>query len=116
MICHLPASQAVAEADPTAEPTTEAAAPVGDISFAADILPALEENCGTCHGSIAMGDLDVTSYEAILKGGANGSSIIPGSPDQSPLVTVIQGNHLGTLPEPDLQKLIAWVAAGAENN
>ncbi|MCK6624822.1 MAG: cytochrome b/b6 domain-containing protein [Anaerolineae bacterium] len=118
LICHAPADQTMAEADPTTEPETEPTAetPMGAVSFSADILPLLEENCATCHGSIAMGDLDVTSYEALVKGGATGPSIVPGSPDQSPLVTVIQGNHLGTLPEPDLQKLIAWVAAGAENN
>jgi formate dehydrogenase gamma subunit len=118
LICHAPVEQAVAEANPAAEPepTEEAAPPVGQVSFAADILPALEENCSTCHGSIAMGELDATSYEALLKGGANGPSIVPGAPDQSSLVTVIQGEHLGALPEPDLQKLIAWIAAGAENN
>jgi hypothetical protein len=122
LICHPPAEKAVAQADPTAEPeenvepTAEAAVPVGDVSFAQDILPLLEEDCATCHGQIAMGNLDVTSYEALAKGGANGPSIVPGSPDESSLVTVIQGEHLGTLAEPDLQKLIAWIAAGAENN
>lgn len=104
------------EPEVTAEPTAEGAIPVGDVSFANDILPALEENCVTCHGEIAMGDLAVTSYEALAKGGANGPAFVPGSPDESLIVKTMQGEHLGTLPEPDLQKLIAWIAAGAKNN
>jgi hypothetical protein len=130
MLCHAPAEEAVAQANPNseegtanpdgkaaeAEATAEAAAPVGDVSFAKDILPALEENCVTCHGEIAMGDLTVTSYESLAKGGASGPAFVPGSPDESQMVKTMQGEHMGTLPEPDLQELIAWIAAGAENN
>jgi hypothetical protein len=123
LICHAPEETAVAAANPgseeseaAADPTAETAAPVGDVSFANDILPLLLDNCGTCHSAIAMGDLDVTSYEALVKGGASGPAFVPGSPDESQLVKTMRGEHLRTLEEPDLQKLVAWIAAGAENN
>ena len=113
----------MAEADPNsaetevvAEHAEEAAAPVGDVSFANDLAPLLEDKCATCHGQIAMGDLSVTSYEALAEGGANGPAFVPGSPDESLIVKTMQGEHLGKLDEADLQKLIAWIAAGAENN
>jgi cytochrome b subunit of formate dehydrogenase len=122
LLCHAP-EEAVAEANPGSEETEvvaehaeEAAASVGEVSFANDILPLLEDKCATCHGEIAMGDLNVTSYEALAKGGANGPAVVPGSPDESLIVKTMQGKHLGKLAEPDLQKLIAWIAAGAENN
>jgi cytochrome b subunit of formate dehydrogenase len=123
LICHRPEEEAVAEADPNseeaevvAEHAEDAATPVGDISFATDIAPLLEDNCATCHGQIAMGDFNVTSYEALAKGNANGPAFVPGSPDESLIVKTMQGEHLGKLAEGDLQALIAWIAAGAENN
>lgn len=122
LICHRPEEKAVAqtEADAQAEESAaneaEAAAPVGDVSFAKDLLPLLQENCETCHGEIAMGDLNVTSYEALAKGGANGPAFVPGSPDESIIVKTMQGEHRRKLEGQDLQKLIAWIAAGAENN
>jgi hypothetical protein len=117
LLCHAPdQEEAVAEAETVVEHAEAAAVPVGEVSFANDILPLLEDKCATCHSEIAMGDLNVTSYEAVAKGGANGPAFVPGSPDESLIVQTMQGKHLGTLEEPDLQKLIAWIAAGAANN
>jgi hypothetical protein len=99
-----------------ANPTDEANARVGDISFSGDILPLLQDNCGMCHSTMGKGDLDVTSYEALVQGGANGPAFVPGSPDESQLVKTMQEEHFRKLEEPDLQKLIVWIAAGAENN
>lgn len=125
MICHRPEDEAIsqneseetpAQTEENATSEAEAAAPVGDVSFAQDLLPLLQENCETCHGEIAMGDLNVTSYEALAKGGANGPAFVPGSPDESIIVKTMQGDHRRKLEGQDLQKLMAWIAAGAENN
>lgn len=117
LICHTPETEAVAAGEVISEHDAEAVeiAPVGDVSFTADIMPLLEENCVVCHSEVAMGNLDVTSYEALAAGGATGPGFVPGSPEESLIVT-IQEDHLGVMAEPDLQKLIAWIAAGAENN
>jgi hypothetical protein len=122
LICHTPEETAVAAANPrsdtevVANPTDEANARVGDVSFSGDILPLLQDNCGMCHSTMGKGDLDVTSYEALVQGGANGPAFVPGSPDESQLVKTMQEEHFRKLEEPDLQKLIVWIAAGAENN
>src|SRR5438309_436940 len=56
------------------------------LSFINDVAPIFKENCFACHDAKKKsGKLDMTSYEKLMAGGANGEQIVPGKPDQSEL-------------------------------
>jgi formate dehydrogenase gamma subunit len=112
--CHTAGGPLEAEATPAGGGTVAAAA--GSVSFASDIEPLLAAQCGTCHGETALGGLQVTAYQSLLAGGENGPVILPGSPDESLIVVQMRGEHPARLSGDDLQKLIDWIAAGAEDN
>jgi cytochrome b subunit of formate dehydrogenase len=105
LLCHKPMS---AEAPVTA--------PAASVSFVKDILPLLEANCATCHGETAMGGLQVTSYQSLAAGGESGPVVVAGSPDESLIVTKMKGEHSAVLAGDDLQTLVDWIAAGAQDN
>jgi formate dehydrogenase subunit gamma len=98
------------------EAAAEGAEAGGGVSFGGVVQPMLEANCGTCHAEMAMGGLQVTDYETLLAGGQSGPVVIGGSPEESLLVTKMQGEHSAVLSEEDLETVIDWIAAGAEDN
>ena len=52
--------------------------------FESDIRPILELHCFSCHGESAQqAGLDLSTRESVLRGGASGSAVIPGSADAS---------------------------------
>lgn len=54
------------------------------VDFEADILPLLRRNCIACHNaSDAESDLVLETPESILKGGAEGPGVVPGSAEES---------------------------------
>jgi len=114
LLCHTPGG-----AEPTAgaaeQPAAEAGAG-GDVSFAGDVLPLLEANCASCHGEMAMGGLQTTDYETLMAGGQNGPVVLPGSPEESPVVAQMGEEHPAVLTGDNLQTLVDWIAAGAEDN
>ncbi len=115
LLCHAPGGAETAAAGSGDQPATEAGAG-GDVSFADDVLPLLEANCASCHGGMALGGLQTTDYETLMAGGQSGTVIVPGSPDESPIVVQMGEEHPAVLAGDDLQALIDWIAAGAENN
>jgi hypothetical protein len=88
--------------------------------FERKVRPILAD-CLKCHGPDKQSsDLRLDSREALLKGGsAEGASIIPGKPDQSPLIKAVrhQGEiHMppkGKLPEAAVNDLADWIKSGA---
>jgi hypothetical protein len=42
--------------------------------------------------------------------------VVAGSPEESPIVAKMQGEHAAVLAGDDLQALVDWIAAGAEDN
>ena len=81
-------------------PATAQNAPVppsGTPDFRTQIAPLLQESCGKCHnGSASMGQLQLDSEGAILRGGVSGPAIVPGNSASSLLVKRILG--LGDAP------------------
>ena len=99
------------------------------IDFNRDVRPILSDNCFTCHGpdtAKVKSRLRLDSRDAALKGGKfDGPAIVPGDPDESPLVQRIlstdEDEHMPPLdsPKPQLtDKQVAtlrqWIQEGAE--
>jgi mono/diheme cytochrome c family protein len=94
-----------------------------EVSFAKDVAPILKASCVECHNATKKkGRLDLSSYDALKKGGKNGAAFVSGDPEKSLMVEAISGK------EPDMPKkkdplkkdqvdLIAkWIKEGAKNN
>ncbi len=76
------------------------------------IAQLFEKNCGDCHGS--SGDLSVSTYADLLKGGQHGPAILAGNPEGSQVVIIqSSGNHPGQFSASDLARVVAWIKAGA---
>lgn len=95
----------------TATPITAAST---SVSFQHDLLPVFKAKCQACHGT--LGGLDLTSYEAVMKGGNSGPAVVAGQPEQSLLVKKQRGEHPGKLTDDELTMVIAWIQAGALDN
>ena len=75
-----------------------------------DIESILSPSCTGCHGSNAMGGLDLTSYESLM----DSDSVIANNPDDSPLVLKMEsGNHPILLSDEDLDTVRTWISQGA---
>jgi mono/diheme cytochrome c family protein len=99
------------------------------VEFTRDIQPLLERSCAGCHsGERAKGGFQVTDRTALLRGGKRGDpAIVPGKPDASPLLRLVQDRvedlempPLGkrekfpALTKEEIAKLSGWITQGAE--
>ncbi|MFO7586014.1 MAG: c-type cytochrome domain-containing protein [Anaerolineales bacterium] len=122
-----PATEASPE--PEAEPAAQAADPIseptpaqdGAVSFRNDILPIFENTCVRCHGGLRTErGLDLSTYDALMRGSRNGAMLIPGDADSSELaIQVVSGEmprRAPKLPEEHIQLIIEWVNQGALDN
>ncbi len=93
--------------------------------FAGVINPIFDQRCQSCHNPDKYkGELDLTSYEAMLKGGESGTSIVPGDLNNSEMIRRINlplddEDHMpppdkSQLTIPEITLLTAWVARGAD--
>ena len=87
-----------------------------NVTWDAVVQDLFQERCGECHsGSLKMGGLDLSSYQSALKGGNTGTGIHPGDPDTSQIVIIQSpGDHNGQFSVDELELIIAWIKAGAE--
>jgi formylglycine-generating enzyme required for sulfatase activity len=93
------------------------------IDFALDVKPLLESTCVSCHGpEKPKGDLRLDSRAAAIKGGENGTSLVPGDPRKSSLYTLtilpadddnIMPPKGGPLTKEQTEVLRAWIEQGA---
>jgi formate dehydrogenase gamma subunit len=79
------------------------------------VTTLLQNKCVSCHNDkVTLGNLDLSSYQAALKGGASGVAIAPGNGEGSTLVIVqSKGGHAGQLSAEELELILQWIAAGA---
>jgi hypothetical protein len=92
--------------------------------FESKIRPVLAARCYGCHSAKlkqAEGGLYLDSLEATRKGGRSGvPAVVPGKPQESLLIKVIQGTHKDLkmppgkpLPKEQVADFVAWVEMGA---
>ena len=96
------------------------------IDYNDTIQPIFNEYCTNCHGG--LGNVTLSSYETVMSSiGANYDTliVIPGKPDESPLVDVIAseqpefGGRMppgGELPAQDIENIIQWIEEGAHES
>jgi hypothetical protein len=96
-------------------------------SYAEDVAPIFRGWCVSCHQPGGQGynasGLDLTSYDALMKGTKFGPMVIAGQPDSSNLVVLVEGRAklqmpYGHKPLPDClrQNIWTWIFEGAKNN
>lgn len=100
---------------PTATGAPQAtSAPGGQAATWASAIGAIfQDNCSACHGSGAMGGLNITTYADTMKGGTNGAMIKAGDPDNSSLIKKMAAGHAKVFSDADLAKIKEWIKAGA---
>jgi WD40 repeat protein len=90
------------------------------VSFSKDIVPIFKANCIKCHSARdRQGGLSLASYADLAKGGKGGKELAP-KVEESRLVKYLEGTlkpqmPIGRpLPKATIDKIKAWVAAGAK--
>ena len=107
---------------PTFTPAPPQTEPVeggeGVLSWDSDVVPLMEEHCVSCHSqAMALGGLDLGSYEATLAGGDSGPAVVPGEANTSLLMTrQLSGDHPGQWSREQIDLILHWIEAGALEN
>ncbi len=90
------------------------------VTYKDNVQPILRKHCLNCHNpDKARSDLDVSTYQKLLAGGASGEAVKPGSPDQSLLFRVVAHQvepnmpPKGKIPDADLAVIKKWIELGA---
>jgi len=112
-------------------PTAAGAAPPlkPHVSAAEDVLPLLKFKCGACHlpggEGAAKSGFEVTSYETLMKGTKFGAMIVPGDPDSSSLMRLLDWGVSPDIRMPHGKKQLStcdrdlirtWIFEGAKDN
>ncbi len=105
----------------------EASIATEEVTFSEDIFPVIRVRCMGCHVPGAEGfeasGLDLSSYEGLMAGTNFGPMVMPGNPDASNLLTLIDGQAAIRMPHNEKpmskcerQDFRNWVAQGALDN
>jgi WD40 repeat protein len=93
------------------------------VSFHSDVTPILKRSCTGCHQPAKKkGDLDLTSFTTLQKGGKHGAEFKPGDPKNSRFIDEISGDEPSMPKEGDpLTKaevglIERWIAEGAKDD
>ena len=108
-------------------PVQKVCAQQSQMSFAEDINPIFKGYCVSCHQPGGQGyeasGLDLTSYDGLMKGTKFGPMVIPGKPDESNLIVLIDGKAKISmpfghklLPSCLRDNIWSWIFQGAKNN
>jgi len=99
------------------------------MSFKEDVLPIFKGRCVDCHRPGGEGyehsDLDLTSYQGLMKGTKYGPMIVPGKPELSSLMRMLDWKVAPAIRMPhgkkklsicDRDAIRAWIRQGAKDN
>ena len=98
-------------------------------SFKEDVMPIFVGRCISCHQSggegFAKSGLDLTSYAGVMKGTKFGPMVVPGDPESSNLMLLLDWRASPELRMPhgmkqlnscDRNDIRAWIREGAKDN
>jgi hypothetical protein len=93
------------------------------VSFFHDLVPILKRSCNGCHypGKL-KGELDLTTYVAIKKGGKHGAAFVAGDPEKSRIIDEISGEEPNMPKEGDplskaeIALVERWIKQGAQDD
>ncbi len=91
--------------------------------FKQKVAPIFEANCVSCHGSkLKRSALDLSSEQALMRGGARGKAIVPGNPAESLLYKLITHSEDPKMPfgmeklsDSDIAVIAGWIRGLAPN-
>ncbi|HEY0982827.1 c-type cytochrome domain-containing protein [Schlesneria sp.] len=93
------------------------------VSFYRQVRPILQRQCSGCHQPAKQGgNLQLVSYELLLKGGESGPSIVPGKPEESEIIRQISGDkpemplNSEPLAAAQIEIIRKWIAQGARDD
>ena len=105
------------------------AASQSKMSFREDVVPIFKGRCESCHQSGGEGaeksGLDLTTYAGLMKGTKFGAMVVPGDPDSSNLMLLLDWRASPDLRMPhgkkqlstcDRNSIRAWIREGAKDN
>jgi hypothetical protein len=99
---------------PTPEPTPAALESSGAPTYENYVEPLVSAKCGTCHGDLASGGLNILTYKGLMEGGKNGPVIVPGDAEASFLYQLqSEEKHFGKFSAEELEMIRQWIDAGA---
>ena len=100
---------------PPPEPELEVPVLTGDPTYANYIGVLFTLKCTGCHieGDAAPEGLDLSTYDASLKGSANGPVISVGNADNSRMIQVQSEDHFANFTAEELENVINWINNGA---
>ncbi|MGL6075491.1 MAG: c-type cytochrome domain-containing protein [Fimbriiglobus sp.] len=94
------------------------------VSFIQDVAPILKESCFACHDAKRKnGKYDMTTFEKLMAGGANGEAIVAGKPLESDFHDLIVTQEERRMPPREKGEAVAvakakivetWIAQGAK--
>jgi hypothetical protein len=95
--------------------------PAGVAFFEQKIRPVLVKECYSCHSAGAKalkGGLRLDTRAGVLAGGDSGPAVVPGKPDESPLLDALRHDGIemppkGKLPDAVIADFERWVTIGA---
>jgi mono/diheme cytochrome c family protein len=99
------------------------------ISFKDDVMPILSGHCFSCHQPGGQGNeksgLDLSTYDGVIKGTKFGKMVIPGDPESSNLMWLLDWRGAPETHMPlgkrklstcDRDMIRQWIRDGAKNN
>lgn len=92
------------------------------LSYTKDIKPLFGKRCLSCHNALrSFGKLDLSTYEAAMKGGEHGKVIKPKNAAGSLLVKMVKGTAKPMMPkggaplsQAEIKKISDWIQSGAK--
>ncbi len=108
-------------------PVSQACAQQAQVSYSEDIAPIFKGWCVSCHQPGGEGyersGFDVRTYQSVMKGNRFGPMVLPGKPDESNLVVLIDGDAKIRMPFQHKplanclrENIWTWIFQGARNN
>jgi mono/diheme cytochrome c family protein len=99
------------------------------MSYSEDVAPIFRGRCVVCHAPGGQGyeasGLDLSTYEGAMKGTKYGPMVVPGDPDSSNLMWLLDWRGAADTRMPhgkkklsvcDRDAIRAWIRQGAKNN